>query len=727
MNRILLQNVNMLYLLWVIPLLVAVYIYAWQQKRKALSLFIDAGILNKIDIPVSYTKRIWKTVAILAGIVLIIIAMARPGWNLKPETIERRGRDVVFVLDVSKSMLAEDLVPNRLERAKLAISDCIDTLKGDRVALVAFAGTAAVKCPLTLDYGFFRMMLNRITPDSISRGGTMIGDAIRKTLSDVFDNQEKQFKDIILITDGEDHDSFPVEAAKKAGDAGIRLIAIGLGDENEGKRIPITNENGKKTFLKYKGREVWTKLDGDTLRKMVNATPGGKYLNVATGVIDLGTVYNQLIATAEKKSLKSETIKRYEEKFQIFLAFALLILCIEMVTSDRKGKNNKYTAAMILAMTCVILGASPYAYAGSPSKLVQEGNQAYVMGKYDQALSAYEKASVDMPESARIYFNKGAAFYKKEDYAKAKEAFKKAAVKTKDIKLEAAAKFNLGNCDFKEAKKQQDSDLNKAIKDCENSVRHYQAALELDPDLKEAGENIEIVRLVMKDILDKIKKEKEKEKAAKKAKDEIKKLIAKQQELINRNQYLSEDKNKKKNSKQLKDRLLQLAKDQKKLEDETGKLAKSIPASKAKAPTPSDMAKGHLSKAKKHQSDAVEKLEKYQTDTALDYQKKSLKELKKALTSNKKESGKKGQGKNNKKSKGQKKAGTSNKGKENHQKDKAANKPENPGKQDVKKDQKAMTGIADDAQNILNKEKENQKRRRLNNFGGGYSNVDKNW
>ena len=132
-----LLNINMLYLLWVIPLFAAIYIYAWQQKRKALSLFIDAGILNKIDIPVSYTKRIWKTVAILIGIALIIIAMARPGWNLKPETIERRGRDVVFVLDVSKSMLAQDLVPNRLERAKLAISDCIDTLKGDRIALVA--------------------------------------------------------------------------------------------------------------------------------------------------------------------------------------------------------------------------------------------------------------------------------------------------------------------------------------------------------------------------------------------------------------------------------------------------------------------------------------------------------------------------------------------------------------------------------------------------------------
>jgi len=168
----------------------------------------------------------------------------------------------------------------------------------------------------------------------------MMGDALRKVLTDVFDDQVKQYKDIILITDGEDHDSFPVEAARKVGERGIRLIAIGLGDENEGKRIPITAENGTKTFLQYQGEEVWTKLDADTLRKMVNATPGGKYLNVATGTIDLGTVYQELIVSAEKKELESQTVKRYEEKFQIFLALALLFCGLEWVVSDRsRGKR----------------------------------------------------------------------------------------------------------------------------------------------------------------------------------------------------------------------------------------------------------------------------------------------------------------------------------------------------------------------------------------------------
>ena len=341
MNGILLHNIYMLHLLWVLPIVCAIFLYGWAKKKKALTLFIEAGILDRIHISTDNSKKYFKAILIILSLVFIIFALTRPSWNPKPEKIERKGRDIVFLLDVSKSMMAEDLVPNRLEKAKLAISDCVDQLTGDRVALVAFAGTAAIKCPLTQDYGFFKMMLKSINTDSISRGGTMIGDALRLLLNSVFDDQAKEYKDIILITDGEDQDSFPVEAAKKVGEKGIRLIAIGLGDENEGKRIPVINERGEKTFLKYNGKEIWSKLDADTLRKMVNVTPGGKYFNVATDAIDLGTVYRQLIAGAEKKKLESETINRYEEKFQIFLSIAFFLLCVEFLVSERKreGRN----------------------------------------------------------------------------------------------------------------------------------------------------------------------------------------------------------------------------------------------------------------------------------------------------------------------------------------------------------------------------------------------------
>ncbi|MCD6365557.1 MAG: VWA domain-containing protein [Planctomycetes bacterium] len=331
-------SVKMLYLLWAIPVLLALYLYAAHRRRRALEEFADAGLLKQINLNVSSSRRRCKAAAVVTAFALIVVALTRPGWKAKPKQLHRQGRDVVFVLDVSRSMLAEDLKPSRLEHAKLAIRDCIDRLEGDRIGLIAFAGTAAVKCPLTLDYGFFRMILDGIDTDSVSRGGTMIGDAIRKALDETFDDREKRYKDIILITDGEDHDSFPVEAAEEAGRRGVRIIAIGLGDEEQGKRIRITDADGHQTFLKYKGQEVWTRLDADTLRKMVNVTPGGKYLNVAIGTMDLGIIYKKLVASAEKKQLEAKTVKRYEEKFQIFIALAFALLCLETAIGERKRR-----------------------------------------------------------------------------------------------------------------------------------------------------------------------------------------------------------------------------------------------------------------------------------------------------------------------------------------------------------------------------------------------------
>ncbi len=336
MSGIRFHDVGMLLFLWAVPALAAVFAYAGWRRRQALARFAEAKLLPLINVSISVARRRGKAGLLLAAFAAVVAASARPAWNPVAEKIERHGRDVVFVLDVSRSMLAEDLAPNRLDRAKLAILDCVERLQGDRVGLVAFAGNAAVKCPLTLDYGFFRMMLEDVSVDSVSRGGTMIGDALRKCLNEVFDDRHKEHKDIILITDGEDHDSFPLEAAREAGERGVRIIAIGIGDEEQGRRIPIRDESGQRVFLKYKGQEVWSKLDAETLRKMVNATPGGRYLNVATGAIDLGEVYADLIASADKKALESRTVKRYEEKFQLFLGLAFTLLCVEMLLSERK-------------------------------------------------------------------------------------------------------------------------------------------------------------------------------------------------------------------------------------------------------------------------------------------------------------------------------------------------------------------------------------------------------
>ncbi len=335
-----LGNVKMLSLLWLVPAIAVLFVWAAYRRKKALREFVDAGVLDRVVISTNHAGRRTKAFLLLLAYVLVVVSLSRPAWNPRPQVIERTGRDIVFVLDVSKSMLAEDLIPNRLERAKLAMMDMTEMLEGDRVGLVVFAGTAVLKCPLTLDYGFFNLMLDGVDVEGISRGGTMIGDAIRKALDEAFDDQEKKYKDIILITDGEDHDSFPVEAAEEAGKRGVRIIAVGLGDEGQGRRIPVTDERGNRTFMTYKGREVWSKLDATLLRKMVNATPGGRYLNVSTGTIDLGDVYTKLIAGEEKREIESKTVRLYDEKFQIFLSVALFLVVLEMFVGERKRSQQ---------------------------------------------------------------------------------------------------------------------------------------------------------------------------------------------------------------------------------------------------------------------------------------------------------------------------------------------------------------------------------------------------
>lgn len=339
MNEVKLLAIDYLYLLWVIPLLVALFWYAAHRRSRMLQRFAESGLLSQISDTVNHARRNGKAVLVVLAFALIVVGLARPAWNPVEEEVQRKGRDVVFLLDVSKSMLAEDLAPNRLERAKLAILDSVERLQGDRVALVAFAGTAVVKCPLTHDYGFFRMALEDVSPDSVSRGGTLIGDALRTVMEEVLDNQARGYRDVVLITDGEDHESFPLEAARQLGEQGVRLIAIGLGDENQGRRIPVTGEDGRTRFLTYQGEEVWTRLDADTLRKMVNVTPGGRYLNVATGTIDLGEVYLRLIASAEKTELGTSTLTRFEEKYQLLLTLAFLLLVVEIGLRERKRRT----------------------------------------------------------------------------------------------------------------------------------------------------------------------------------------------------------------------------------------------------------------------------------------------------------------------------------------------------------------------------------------------------
>ncbi|MEC9372468.1 MAG: VWA domain-containing protein [Planctomycetota bacterium] len=321
--------------LWALPLLLALVVWGQSRRWTLLRRFIETPLVARMAPDRSVVRQVVKPMLLLAALGLIIVALARPAWNPQPREVTRTGRDVVFLVDVSRSMLATDLAPNRLERAKIAIRDALEVLEGDRIGLVAFAGSAVVKCPLTLDTAFFRMALEELDTESVARGGTNIGDAVRKVLNEIFDEDSKGYRDIVLITDGEDQESFPVEAARVAAEQGVRIIAIGLGDETRGTPIPVTDVDGRRTFLTYQGERVLSRLDAATLREMAAASEEGVYFNVATGNIALDEVYAELIARAERRELQTREAVQYDEQFQVFLLIALGIIGLESFIRER--------------------------------------------------------------------------------------------------------------------------------------------------------------------------------------------------------------------------------------------------------------------------------------------------------------------------------------------------------------------------------------------------------
>ncbi|MEQ8769766.1 MAG: VWA domain-containing protein [Phycisphaerales bacterium] len=327
---------------WAAPAALAIGAWSIRSGRRALLRFADREMLGVIARSVS-TPRRWTRVALVAvSFGLLALALARPQTDPVPVEIEQHGRDVVFVVDVSRSMLAQDLAPSRLERSKLWISDLAADLAGDRVGLVAFAGAAVVACPLTNDRTFFQMALDELSPRSAPIGGTYIGDAIRKAMSDVFEVDEESpdagpvTRDIILITDGEDQESFPVEAAAAAGRAGIRIIALGVGDAGEGSLVPdpATGEP-----IVHAGRRVRSALDAGALAEIAGASAGGVMLNVGTGTIRLDDVYRDLTADDAARSLGTVERMRYTERFWMPLVAAFALLVIESVLSDRRRRR----------------------------------------------------------------------------------------------------------------------------------------------------------------------------------------------------------------------------------------------------------------------------------------------------------------------------------------------------------------------------------------------------
>lgn len=310
-------------LLWLLPALIFFLAWAMRKRRTLTEEFCSPGLAPKFVGENIRARQNMKAVFILLAVFFMIVALVRPRWGYEWKDLTQKGVDIIVALDVSKSMLAEDIKPNRLSRAKRKISDLLNMLDGDRIGLVAFAGTAFVQCPLTLDYSAAKLFLDATDTDLLSAQGTALAGAIRKSVA-AFRSQERKSKAIILITDGESHGDDPLKTARWAAEQGIKIYTIGIGKDT-GAPIPNAAGGFKKD---EKGEIVLTRLDESTLQQIALET-GGTYVRSVTGDLDLEKIYLENIKPKiDKKELKSQRRKLWTERFQwpIFLALACLLI-----------------------------------------------------------------------------------------------------------------------------------------------------------------------------------------------------------------------------------------------------------------------------------------------------------------------------------------------------------------------------------------------------------------
>lgn len=322
------------YLFWLIIALIGFLFWATSRKIKAFETFADKNLLATLLASFDIRKYRLKEALIIVALFFTVFALMRPQWGFKWQEIKRKGLDILVAVDVSKSMLAEDIKPSRLERTKLALADFVKHLKGDRVGLIAFAGSAFVQCPLTVDYSGFLLSAESLDINTIPKGGTSISSAIREAIKS-YEGGLKKYKVLIIITDGEDHEGDPVKAAELAQKEGIKIFCIGIGT-NEGELIPVADESGNKGYLKDRsGAVVKSRLDETTLQKIA-LTTGGSYVRASSREFGLDLIYKEKLSEMEKRELESKMAKQYEERFQIPLALAFLLLAAEFIISDRR-------------------------------------------------------------------------------------------------------------------------------------------------------------------------------------------------------------------------------------------------------------------------------------------------------------------------------------------------------------------------------------------------------
>jgi Ca-activated chloride channel homolog len=335
MNLFRFANPDFLYLLLTLPVLLLLFIINEVRKKRALRKLGDAGLVGRLVPELSVSRPSVKFFIVIVAYTLLIIMLARPQFGSKLEDVRKEGIEVIIALDVSNSMMAEDIQPDRMTRAKQAISRLVDNLDKDKIGLIVFAGDAYTQIPITTDYISAKMFLSTIGPNMVPKQGTSIGAAIDLGIRS-FSPGEGKSKAMVIITDGENHEDDPMKSAENAAKAGIVIHTIGIGS-TDGVPVPVL-VNGKKDYLKdNNGTTVITKLDEDILKKIA-VTANGNYVRASNSNIGLDEIFNQ-IRKMKTQELESSMYTEYNDQFQIFAAVALFLLILDFIVMERKNRR----------------------------------------------------------------------------------------------------------------------------------------------------------------------------------------------------------------------------------------------------------------------------------------------------------------------------------------------------------------------------------------------------
>ena len=514
---------NILWILVLVPALVAFLWWAWRERQRLILQFVQARLLPTLTIGISPVREKIRLACIVGAVACLILALAKFQVGFDWQIVERRGLDVVVAIDTSKSMLAEDIAPNRLARAKLAALELMQSAKSDRLGLVAFAGTAFLQCPLTIDDSAFRQSVESLDVNTLPQGGTAIAEAI-DTAQSAF-KEGDNYRVLVLFTDGEDQDSGAVEAAKRAAEAGMQIFTIGIGSP-EGEILRITDAKGRTDYIRdEQGNVVKSHLNETLLRQIAGATSKGFYLPLR-GAKSIDTLYNDGLAKIPK-SESTEKQKLFVDRFRWLVAPAIILLLIEMLLPQRaRDKSTRSTrpvsksaAATTTAVSIIVLMATAFNSYASPASAYR----AYEKGNYDQALKEYERLLEKNKDDARLHYNAGAAAYRNRQFEEAAKEFE-LALNSPDLKLLQQAYYNRGNSRFSFGEGLPEPE--KKQKAWEDSLQDFEAAVKLNAQDEDAKFNRDFVKKKIEELKQQQQKKNDQGKppepseAAKKAKAE---------------------------------------------------------------------------------------------------------------------------------------------------------------------------------------------------------------